>query len=70
VRRWCERKHRGRRPSERIGKREGEEVPCPAEGAPDVGATAEKSDAFGRQRSGKEQREEQQRDARELAPQC
>lgn len=65
----CERKHCGGRPPEGVGKRESEEIPDPSESASDVGATAEKSDAFGGQRAGEEQREEQEPDARELAPQ-
>ncbi len=69
VRGRRERKHCGGRPSERVGKREGEEIPDPAESASNVGATAEKSDTFGGERAGKEQREQQQHDARELAPQ-
>jgi hypothetical protein len=55
----CEREHRCRGPPQRIGKRDGEEVAGPAEGASNIGATAEKSDGFGGEGAGEKQREQQ-----------
>jgi hypothetical protein len=54
-------------PAERADNGQGEKISSPSEVAADVGLAAQQTNAYGGKRAGEKEREEQQRDPRQLA---
>jgi hypothetical protein len=67
----CDWNESGGGPSKKVRQRCSEKFPCPSKGRRNVGAfSANLGDPLRGKRAGEEQREQKERDAPELAPEC